>query len=170
MKKAQRDIVLGVVLLLVAGAYFYHSFGIRVFRDLAAFSVNSRTVPQIYGIILAGLSLVLIIQAALNFRAERAAAPEAAAPAQTGPVADGSFLGKYSSVLLTFFFMAVYAGTMAPLGFRVSSAIYVFFQTLVLTPKGRITGKVVGLAAVVAVVASVLVEYVFVNHLSLILP
>lgn len=170
MNARTRDVILGAALLGIAAFYFHASYGIRVFADLATFSVNSRTIPQLYAALLAVLSLVLTAQALCR-------KPEGGGPA--GPDAErtkrpsvrlAELRNKYVPVLLTFVLMALYAGAMNWLGFVVSSALYVFFQILVLTPKNGRNAKLFLVAAVVALFGSMLVDYLFSNHLSLVLP
>ena len=156
-------------MLAIGAVYFYFSFDIRIFSWTAMHFVTSRTIPQFYAFFLALLSAILIVKGCREHGALKRAEAAGASSAANGKHAV-SILAKYYSVPLTFVAMVLYAGTMAWLGFMISSALYVFFQTLILAPKGRVTTRTAAAAGGIAIVSSVLVEYVFVNHLGLILP
>jgi putative tricarboxylic transport membrane protein len=70
-------------------------------------------------------------------------------------------------VLRTLFLSIVYVALLEPLGFLISSMLYIFFQTLNLCPKNE-----VGFVkfAIIAVVSSIIIYVTFRNGLHLMLP
>ena len=73
----------------------------------------------------------------------------------------------YMCVLRTLILSCVYVLLLEPLGFLISSILYVFFQTLNLCPKDEVS---VVKFAVIAVVSSVIIYFTFRNGLHLMLP
>jgi putative tricarboxylic transport membrane protein len=73
----------------------------------------------------------------------------------------------YMCVLRTLTLSCAYVLLLEPLGFLISSALYVFFQILNLCPKNEVN---VVKFAVIAVVSSVFIYFTFRNGLHLMLP
>ena len=63
-----------------------------------------------------------------------------------------------------------YAALMKPVGFIITSIIYVFLQILILTPIKKRSRKVMGIAAVMAVTFSTVLYYVFTKYFMVLLP
>lgn len=73
-------------------------------------------------------------------------------------------------VLLTIAVFACFVFLMKPLGFILSAVLYLFLQILILAPEGQRGGKYIILYAVISVVTSVAVYYIFRYGLSVMLP
>ena len=68
---------------------------------------------------------------------------------------------------LTFILLAIYTVFLKQLGFVTATFLYIFFQTLVLTKKEKRNYK---LTIILAIIFSVLIDYIFVELLSVLLP
>ncbi|MCL2122893.1 MAG: tripartite tricarboxylate transporter TctB family protein [Desulfovibrionaceae bacterium] len=73
----------------------------------------------------------------------------------------------YKTVVRTFFLVVAYVLLLDPLGFCISSALYVFLQSVLLCPPDKIR---FGQFAVISIVASVIVYVIFRYGLDLMLP
>jgi len=73
----------------------------------------------------------------------------------------------YACVLRTLILSCLYVLLLEPLGFLISSIIYVFFQILNLCPKEELN---IAKFAVIAVVSSLIIYVMFRNGLNLMLP
>lgn len=157
MNSKRNDLITGIVLALFALWYFYESTGIKAFAGLAGKSpVTSSTMPKIWAVCL------LLLSAALILRAIRAPKGKSAG----SKFSLGDWCKTNSEVLLTFLALFVYAALMAPLGFIISSILYIFAQTIILMGKDRNYVK----ALIIAVVCSVASYCVFVYGLAVLLP
>lgn len=167
MSKHRKDLVLGVALLIVAGIYYYLTLSIQIFAGLGATWMNSQTTPQLYAAILAVLAISLIIRTIRRIKADK----DAGLLEESGEkMTLRFFFGEYYAVILTFVCMFLYALALKPIGFIISSFVYLIVQIIVLTPKGKLTKNVIILALVIALITSVLVDWLFVTQFSVLLP
>jgi putative tricarboxylic transport membrane protein len=121
---------------------------------------NAQFIPRIIGIALILLSVIIVVMAMVKMLRGRGAAADEA------PVKrDNRFtLGLTAGLLI------LYALAFRPLGYIVSSVIYLFFQVLLLTPKERRTRRAVLTTTTVAVVVPVLVYIACRYGLEILLP
>jgi putative tricarboxylic transport membrane protein len=70
-------------------------------------------------------------------------------------------------IVLTFVSLAVYIALLEPVGFLIMTAVYLFVQTLILTPKEKRNYIVTLITSIVIAVA---LDYVFVCLLNVLLP
>ena len=68
---------------------------------------------------------------------------------------------------MTFVSLAIYIALLEPVGFLIMTAIYLFVQTLILTPKEKRNYIVTFITSIVIAVA---LDYVFVCLLNVLLP
>ena len=109
------------------------------------------------------LSLWLIIRGAFKYKRFKAA----------GGVPQKINIGKAISdkgeVIASFIALAVYYGLMETVGFVIMTIIYTFVQILILTPREKWSKNYLP-AAVTAIIAGVLLYYIFKIQLSVLLP
>ena len=157
------NIVAGSALALFAAVYFYFSFDIKPFSGLGATPLDSTFIPRLWGACLFLLSLSLVVR---GFR-ERKRNSYADGRTDTDK---GSFAAAWRDnyeVILTFLSIFIYTALLGRIGFLIMSALYIFFQTVILSPPKKRNYKV---AAVIAVVASTAIDFLFVELLSVLLP
>ena len=156
MNNKRNDLITGIVLAVFALWYLWQSFSIRVFAAMG--KVNSTTMPKIWAV------CMLLLAGALILRSLRA--PKSAKDSQ-GAFSLGEWCRANSEVLLTFVALFIYAAIMVPLGFIISSILYIFAQTLILMGKEHRSYVKAGL---IAVVCSVATYFIFVYWLAVLLP
>ncbi len=117
--KKYNELITGSVIGLFAVAYLVGTLFIRKSR---AVSIGAEFIPRIYGVVLLLLAVCLIyqgIKSAKSFASEQASA-------------EGNKDTK--NVLLTFALIIIYVALMQPLGFILSSILFLILMSLVLTP------------------------------------
>ncbi len=157
------NIVAGSVLALFAAVYFYFSFSIKPFHGLGATPLDSTFIPRLWGACLFLLSMSLVLRGVRERRRVEKSTEGAAARRFSLP----AFWRNNHEVILTFIAIGVYTALLGPVGFTIMSALYIFFQAIVLSPPEKRNYKA---AAAIAVVASVTIDYLFVVLLSVLLP
>jgi putative tricarboxylic transport membrane protein len=148
--KKKKDLIIGAAFFAISVGVFVSSFSIR---KLVVSKVGSAFVPQLMAILLAGLSILLIVQA-LTAKVE---------PAPEKKPASG---GRNHSVWLTFVLIFLYLALLEPLGFLLSTAVYLFFQFIVLSRKK----PNLPLYGLLSISTSAIVYYLFVKVFILFLP
>ena len=158
------NIVAGSILSIFALTYLALSFQIQKFHGMGATPLNAAFIPRLWGVCLLLLSLSLVLR---GYRARKAAAQKAVPK----PWAGFSPIGickENLEVILTFVAIGVYTAFLDLVGFTLMSAAYIFFQIIILTPASKKMNYPV--AAIVAITASVAIDYLFVVLLSVLLP
>lgn len=159
----KKNLIPGVVLAGFSTAYLIGSCWIKPFTGLGATPLDNRFVPRLWGSILLLLSLVLIWRG-VKQRKE-------AIEKNVGKISSGENLAELCKenfeVIASFVMLAVYTALMEPVGFLISTALYLYGEIIVLT---RPEKRNYILPAVVAVIVAVAVDFVFVRFLSVLLP
>lgn len=153
-----KDLVTGLAGMGLAVFYILSARSISVFEGAGATAVNSRTLPIFWGICLALLSALLLL------RYFRGAKPEASDSPKEKTVQ--SRREKYA-VPATFVLLALYVLLMKPVGFVLTTIVYLFLQALVLTPKGKIR---IWFTAVLSIVLAIGIYLIFSRLLNVPLP
>lgn len=160
----KQNLISGTVLFVFAAVYFFMAFDISAFRGLGSTPLTAQFMPKFWGICLMILSALVIIRGARQYSACKKS-PET--EKEKGKDGKDWWYWNYA-VVLTFVVLALYVALLGPLGFIVATMLYIFFGILAITPPYKKKNYV--LAAVVAVVAAVLLDYVFVVLLNVLLP
>lgn len=149
--KKYGNLIAGGLFLLFDIVYFSQIGGIK----RSTFSViDSAFFPIVLAAVLAVLSIALLAEGIRKVR-------------NTGESDPAAEQKDYACVLETFALSVVYVLLFQPLGFVLSSIVYLFFQIIVLSPKSKIRPVKI---LVVSVVASVVVYVIFRDGLTLMLP
>ncbi|MGE4283158.1 MAG: tripartite tricarboxylate transporter TctB family protein [Clostridia bacterium] len=152
MFKKYKNIISGSFVFLVALIMFITSFGIK---SRSVGKIGPAFVPQLIAIFLALLSVSVIINGIRKLKVE--GSTESHEQEAT----------KKSGVIATLILIAVYIGLLETVGFIIMTAIYLFIQFNILAPdKNKKQPKF----ALIAVLVSVSVYYVFVSVFELMLP
>ena len=155
MEKRYKDSMAGVFLFVVGIVYFIYSFQIQ-----QTTGVGARTLPQFLGIMLIILSVILFIKGLL-------AGEQAKADKQDEAHGEKP---NYLRVLLTFILLALFVAILKPVGFCVSSFIYLFLQMMLLVRKENRSNQVLLKVILIALVVSVSLTLIFVKGFSIMLP
>lgn len=157
------DLITGIIAAAFSVFYLSQTTTIKIFGG-ATGGVNAKTVPEIWGSCLLILSIILIVRSIYGM-----------AKAKKNPTLpeQGNFIKNLidkREVAYTFALLIGYAALMKPVGFIITSIIYVFLQILILTPIKKRSRKVMGIAAVMAVTFSTVLYYVFTKYFMVLLP
>lgn len=151
--KKYGDLVLGIVFAVFAIAMYV---GADALPPNLLGGVGSDFVPKIIAI---GILILVVFQLKAGITTLKNYKPDAAEADEDKP--------EYRRVVATIAVLTAYVFLMSTVGFMISSAVYLFLQILILTPKGR---KNYILFAVIAIVASAAIYFIFKNCLNVMLP
>lgn len=155
----EREDLTGAIFTLVIGALVLaFSTGIEVKASNG--DVGSAFFPYIVGIGIVLLSLYTIITSCIALKKGNADLKKA-----EKKVGDRS---KNIKIALTFALLIVYVACVSFLGFLVMSIIYLFLQICIMSEE--LTKKKLILYLVISIVTPILVNYIFVNWFSMVLP
>lgn len=155
--KKCKDLILGVVMLALSAFYLIFAFQIKTRPKLVPSYSSAQIVPILLGTLLAILSVILIVQGVRKMRACNAQEGEDKKSSREDTI----------SVVLTIAVILGYILLMQPLGFCLSTVLYLFLQMVVLAPK---TKRNYLLFAIVAVVFTALIFVAFRMGLQQMLP
>lgn len=153
------------MLFIFAAVYFVMAFDIPTFKGLGSTPLTAQFMPKFWGACLMILSALLVLRGARQYSAHKKS-EEQSNGAKSGN-GKGWFYNNYA-VVLSFVFLALYVALLEPLGFIISTLLYVFFGVLLLTPPYQKRNYIA--AVLIAVVTAVLLDYVFVVLLNVLLP
>lgn len=156
------NIATGSVLSIFSVLYLYFSRTIKPFRGIGATPLDSTFIPRLWGVCLLLLSASLILR---GFKEKRAA--DGAGGSAVGSFSPKAFAARNREVLFTFLAIFAYAALLGAVGFTIMSALFIFLEALILTPKEKRNPKA---AAAIAVVSAVAIDFLFVRLLSVLLP
>lgn len=155
------DLITGVVGTLFSLFYLYETTTVKVFGGSATAGINAQTVPKMWGTCFLVLSIILVVRGLIKWRRGQHAVSMRTLIEQ---------IRSRREVVYTFILLILYAAVMKPLGFILSSMLYAFFQIWVLTPIDKRTKKSHIIAAVLAIVFSIGLYYIFTKYLMIMLP
>ncbi|WP_158084121.1 tripartite tricarboxylate transporter TctB family protein [Marispirochaeta aestuarii] len=157
------NIVAGSSLSIFSVLYLYFSFDIVPFLGLGATPLDATFIPRFWGICLLALSLSLLLR---GFRGRRIAIKEGM-DISTEKLTLRDFYNRNYEVILTFVGLGVYTALLGYVGFTIMSILFIFFLSVLLTPPGKRNYRT---AAIIAIVSSVVIDFLFVRLLSVLLP
>ena len=163
MKKCVKDLIAGAVLALCSIGYYIASHSIQSFGSNKDF-ISARTIPVAWAVLLLVLSVVLMVRSYAEIRHLKATGEEIF----SGRTPKDWLADNYA-VIGTFIILFLYAFAMRPVGYLISTFVYLIVQVL-LTQRKKIDKKLILKALILAVVFSVLSDYLFVELLSVPLP
>lgn len=152
----KRDLFVGIIVGLFSILYYIGALQIKMYKGLGVSVIDSSEVPKKWAIFLFFLSIMLIIRSLKRMK-----------KSSEKNVSLAQLLTLNKEVGLTFILLAIYTVFLKQLGFVTATFLYIFFQTLVLTKKEKRNYK---LTIILAIIFSVLIDYVFVELLSVLLP
>ncbi len=148
-KKSFKDLIVYIVLVLIGAALFVSAQNIEVGTTMGK---GGDFMPKVCTTLWLILSVILLIS---EYRKSNA---------------DTKQMSSVTGLLITTGLLVVYIGLIDVIGFTVMSMAYLFIQMCLFLPKEKRSKKQFIILAVIAIVAPVLVNWLFVNVFSLILP
>ncbi len=160
--KYKINMIAGGVLFVFGLAYFIMTWQIANFKGLGAPPVDAKFVPRLWGGMLMLLSLIVFVRGIREYLRLR---KEGRIEKKQASLIKG--VVEYREIILSFLFLLIYILLLQPVGFIIMSALFIFAEAMVLTPKGKRKPLI---AAIVGIVAAVIVDFAFVNLLHVLLP
>lgn len=149
-----KDVLAAVTFIAFSAALFFSTGSIRVFAPNSASYINAQFFPYLLSSVLGLVSVVQLIIAIRKLPTVTAT--------KGGMGRDGMI-----RIFLTLTLLAVYVGLLKDVGFLIMTAVYVFFQALLLTPRDRIS---VRFSLGLALISASVIYFLFTQVLSLMLP
>lgn len=148
--KGKNDLFSGIVLGGFAIAYLIGAAMIKIPKMLSASLLNASSVPKLWGVLLLILGIVLIVRGLRVMKAEKAAgnAPEK----KTASDAAKGFWTDNRAVVEMFVVLLVYIALIQPVGFLISTFLFLFAEFNILTYK---EDRKLGFSVVFALVCAV---------------
>lgn len=158
--KYRNDLIPGIVLAILSAGYLFLSGQVDVFKESGATPLDSRFIPRLWGTALLILSIILIIRGLRTRKNEIAAGKQ-------NSIEILGILKEKREVILSFAMLTVYIIMMEPVGFLISTALYIDIQTMILTPKEK---RNFIKPLLVAILFACVIDSVFVQFLNVMLP
>lgn len=154
----RRDLITGICMACISIFYLISTSSIKIFAGMGRSAINSTTIPRVWGVCLFILGILLIMRAMKEYKL--GGKPE-------NKINLLHMIKENSAVVYSFVIFGVYVAFLNIIGFIIMTALYLFFQMLVLTPHGE---KKPLRAALLSVVFSLGIYYIFVKLLMIMLP
>lgn len=180
---SKKEIGVGIFFLVLAIAYMVGASKISTFTPFGNRGLDSRSVPELLGILTIILSVTHIIQVYLKERKLKRILAE-----KMSDVADecdrnaeqsiappkGTIIHRIDNVMsikliISLIYLAIYIALYQPLGFILSSIYFLIAESFLLTNKGE-RKKWALFIVLFSVGVSILIYYIFTKYLTLILP
>ncbi|MEY8319890.1 tripartite tricarboxylate transporter TctB family protein [Lachnospiraceae bacterium 46-61] len=158
----KKNLIPGIVLTIFSIIYLVLTSQIKKFSGLGSDPLGARAIPYLWGISLLVLSLILVVRGIK----QRSLAIKNNTFVKSQLNLSG-MIKENREIVLTFVSLAVYIALLEPVGFLIMTAVYLFAQTLILTPKEKRNYIVTLITSIVIAVA---LDYVFVCLLNVLLP
>ena len=186
LKKQRTQLLGNVIFLLVAVIYLILASQITVINVFGVTVVSSATIPRILGVLLLILDIISLFQNLEELKKAKGAVKDplqeageketvengeldvAQALAEAEALEEDADSDKMS-IVLTIASLAVFSALIQPLGFLISSFIYMVLQSFILTLKEERKKKTVFII-ILSAVFSVAVYLIFTRGLGLMLP
>lgn len=161
--KYKQDIVPGIVLAVFALLYMANIPQIKVFEGLGSTPINNHFVPWLWSGAILVLSVWIIIR---GLKKRKKFIAEGGKPEKFDLKAS---LDKYREVIGSFVCLTIYVALLDTVGFVIMTAVYLFAQILILTPRENWKKNYVP-AAITGVVCGVVLYIIFREMLNVLLP
>lgn len=137
MKKCVKDLIAGAVLALCSIGYYVASHSIQSFGFNKDF-ISARTIPVAWAVLLLVLSVVLMVRGYAEIRHLKATGEEIF----SGRTPKDWLADNYA-VIGTFIILFLYAFAMRPVGYLISTFVYLIVQVVLLTQRKKINKKII---------------------------
>ena len=160
MKKQARTDIISSAVAIVFGAAVYLMSGSIVIKRKGG-DIGSAFLPRLVAGIMIGLGILLLISTLVKMRKQPAAA-------ETAEKKAGSM--EWLPTLLSFVNLIVYVLIFKPVGFLISTFIYLMAQMLIMSPVKKPSTKQLALWALIALIAALAIFFLFTKAFSMPLP
>ncbi|MDD3998149.1 MAG: tripartite tricarboxylate transporter TctB family protein [Sphaerochaetaceae bacterium] len=160
--KKHKTLLAAAGLFVLAVAYLIGANNIKIYKGMGASSVGSAFYPRMLGWLLVGLTLVQIIGHVRKLTVQKKQMCTTQ-PETTESEKETNYLAIGAVIAIT----AVYVALLEIIGFLIMSALYLFALILIMAPKKM---RRIWMAAIIAVVTSIAVYFIFVKGFTLVLP
>ncbi len=164
MKQERNNLITAAVLTALGIAYLVSARSIKVFEGFGATPISARTIPQIWGTALVILSVLLLLRSMIRYGKLK----KEEDPAERTGIR-GWFAENYT-VVGTFIVLFLYAVLLRNVGYLITTTVYLIIQMLLLTGRERINKKTIILVVIIAVIFSLVTDFIFVKLLHVLLP
>lgn len=182
-REFKKEIGVGIFFLLLAIAYIAGASKISTFTPFGNRGLDSRSVPELLGILTIILSVTHIIQISLKERKLKKIQKEseiksnevcgreevASVESPKGTIIDRIDNIMSIKLVLSLIFLAVYTALYESLGFILSSSIFLIAESFLLVGKDKIKRWALFIV-LFSIGVSVLIYFIFTKYLTLILP
>ncbi len=158
----KKNLIPGIVLTIFSIIYLVLTSQIKKFSGLGSDPLGARAIPYLWGISLLVLSLILVSRGIK----QRNLAIKNSTYVKTS-LNLSHMIKENREIVMTFLSLAIYIALLEPIGFLIMTVIYIFVQTLILTPKEK---RNYILTLITSIVIAVALDYVFVCLLNVLLP
>lgn len=179
----KKEIGVGIFFLVLAIAYIIGSTTISTFTPFGNRGLDSRSVPVLLGVLTIILSITHIVQVILKDKKVRTLQidkteknEEICDPDEVACVdaPEGTILSRIDKVMpvkliLSFIYLIIYIALYQPLGFVLSSALFLIAESILLTNKEE-RKKWYLFIILFSIGVSILVFFIFTKYLTLFLP
>lgn len=157
------DIIPGIVIALFSIGYLSFVPTIEEFKGMGSTPLTNRFIPYLWGGVLLLLSIWIIVR---GLRKRKKYLSEGG---EVKKVSIKEIISEKREVIASFIALTIYMILMGPLGFVISTLLYVFFQIMILSPRKKWKKTAVP-AAIIAVLTAGILFYVFRYLLNVLLP
>jgi len=162
--KNYKDIVSGIIIIASSVFYLICASTIHIFSGSGTTAINSRTIPTLWGCCLLVLGIAMIIR---YFIHRNQILPEEDSIKVSSNQSTIQSWRIQQAVPLSVILLLGYVLLMKRIGFTLTTLIYLFCQSILLSPKGKIR---YGISAALSIVFSIGIYEIFVRFLNVPLP
>ncbi|MCR4429942.1 MAG: tripartite tricarboxylate transporter TctB family protein [Tepidanaerobacteraceae bacterium] len=154
--KKYKELIIGIVIIIFAIVYFIGSFSIKQNKVV---SIGAEFMPRLYGLILFILALLQIYKGLIYVKKYKITEEKFKAEEDNKDT---------KNVILTFLLILLYISTMEVLGFILSSALFLFVMSFLLSPANAKVNNY--LSMIYSIILSICIYVLFHNFMFMPLP
>ena len=180
---SKKEIGVGIFFLVLAIAYMAGASKISTFTPFGNRGLDSRSVPELLGILTIILSVTHLVQVWLKERKLRRIREKSEienaefldqkddtfTPAPKATIVSRIHQVMSIKLIISLVFLAVYIALYQPLGFILSSIFFLMAESFLLTNKGEVK-KWALFIVLFSIGVSVVIYFIFTKYLTLVLP
>ncbi len=177
-REIRKEIGVGVFFLILAVVYIFGASKISTFTPFGNRGLDSRSVPQLLGVLTIILSVTHIIQSYLKGRRQKKIQSENKISTEETPSyvqeRPSTIINRIDNVIsikliISLIYLAMFIALYQPVGFILSSSFYLIAQSFLLTNKSE-RKKWALFIVLFSISVSILIYFIFTKFLTLILP
>jgi putative tricarboxylic transport membrane protein len=161
-KKETRELYTNIFFLVLSVAYFIGTLSIDSFSPFGNRGLDSQSIPQVLALLLFGFSIMKIVLGVRKINKERSLGNKDDSVSRV-------HIKINKKLILCIALLAVYALLFDPLGFIISSCLYLFSMIFMLSAKEKRTKMLLFLIPF-SIIVPVLIYVLFSSVLGVILP